>query len=269
MFWDTHLHTHFSGDSQTSPDEIVTAAKKIGLSGICFTDHLDLDYPVTDRPDFFSLDLDNYIKECHLISKKYQDILPIRIGLELGLQPHLAALHTQLLATHLLDFVIGSTHVVHGFDPYYQAFFEGRGEDEAYQEYFEATLENIQAFEGFDVYGHLDYVVRYGTNQNRYYSYQKFSDIIDEILKILIYKGKGLEINTGGYKYGLGHPNPTEDILKRYHDLGGEIITIGSDAHQTRFVGYEFEKIESILKNTGFLYFTVFENRKPRFIRID
>lgn len=129
-------------------------------------------------------------------------------------------------------------------------------------------LENIAAFDGFDVYGHIDYVVRYGPNKNANYSYQKYADIIDEILKALIIKGKGIEINTGGFKYGLGHPNPAEDIIKRYHELGGEIITIGADAHQPEHVAFDFEKVPSILKEAGFTHYTVFKNRKPEFIPI-
>ena len=94
--------------------------------------------------------------------------------------------------------MIGSSHVMHGVDPYYPAYWENHSEEEGYREYFESILENIAAFDGFDVYGHIDYVVRYGPNKNANYSYQKYADIIDEILKALIIKGKGIEINTGG-----------------------------------------------------------------------
>lgn len=157
---------------------------------------------------------------------------------------------------------------MHGVDPYYPAYWENHSEEEGYREYFESILENIAAFDGFDVYGHIDYVVRYGPNKNANYSYQKYADIIDEILKALIIKGKGIEINTGGFKYGLGHPNPAEDIIKRYHELGGEIITIGADAHQPEHVAFDFEKVPSILKEAGFTHYTVFKNRKPEFIPI-
>ena len=174
----------------------------------------------------------------------------------------------ELTEKYPFDFVIGSSHVMHGVDPYYPAYWENHTEEEGYQEYFESILENIAVFDGFDVYGHIDYVVRYGPNKNASYSYQKYADIIDEILKALIIKGKGIEINTGGFKYGLGHPNPAEDIIKRYHELGGEIITIGADAHQPEHVAFDFEKVPSILKEAGFTHYTVFKNRKPEFIPI-
>ena len=108
--------------------------------------------------------------------------------------------------------------------------------------------------------------MRYGQNKNKFYSYDAYADVIDAILEKLIDMGKGIEINTGGFKYGLGHPNPCEDILKRYRALGGEIITIGSDAHEPKHVAYNFAKIPGILREAGFTHFTVFENRNPVFL---
>ena len=95
---------------------------------------------------------------------------------------------------------------------------------------------------------------------------EQFLDVIEEILRVLINNGKGIEINTGGFKYGLGHPNPTEDIIRRYRELGGEIITMGADAHVPEYVAYEFDKTAQIIKNCGFKYYTVFKNRKAEFI---
>ena len=166
------------------------------------------------------------------------------------------------------DFVIGSSHVVHGKDPYYFSFFDGKTEQEAYTEYFVSILENLDAFTDFDVYGHIDYVVRYGPNRNADYTYAKYADVLDEILKKLISLGRGIEINTGGFKYGLGHPNPSEEILSHYHELGGEILTIGADAHQPEHVAYDFKKVRDLLKACGFSYYTVFRNRKPEFYKL-
>mgnify|MGYP000818951455 CR=1 FL=1 len=268
ILWDCHMHSSFSADSDTSMEDMIREAICRGLTGICFTEHLDPDYPPTPDNEIFELDLDGYRKTLFRLREKYQKELQIHFGIELGLQPHLHDYFHELLATMPFDFVIGSSHVVHGYDPYYKEYFKGREESACYREYFESILENIAVFDGFDVYGHIDYVVRYGPNKNASYSYQKYADIIDEILKALIIKGKGIEINTGGFKYGLGHPNPAEDIIKRYHELGGEIITIGADAHQPEHVAFDFEKVPSILKEAGFTHYTVFKNRKPEFIPI-
>ena len=152
--------------------------------------------------------------------------------------------------------------------PYYPEFFEGRSEDEAHQEYFESILECVKETPYFDVYGHLDYVVRYGPTKNQNYSYQKHADIIDRILRTIVESGKGIELNTSGFRSGLGQPNPCVDILKRYKELGGEIITVGSDAHKPEHVGADFDKACTILKDCGFQYYTIFEKRAPEFIRL-
>ncbi len=266
MLWDTHMHTHFSSDSDAASREMIQAAINKGLSGICFTDHLDIDYP--EKPDLFQIDFSAYFAELLQVQAEAPSDLSVHIGLELGLQPHLAQELTPLIKKYPFDFIIGSSHVVNHQDLYFPAFYLGKTEDEAYREYFESVLENIAVFDCFDVYGHIDYVVRYGPNTNTYYTYDKFSDLINEILTTLIQKGKGIEINTGGFKYGLGHPNPTEEILKRYRELGGEIITIGADAHKPEHVAYDFAKVPEILKDAGFSYYTVFKNRKPEFHKL-
>jgi len=266
MLWDMHMHSCFSSDSEAQPEKMIQKAKEIGLTGIYFTDHMDYDYSKTE--DIFTFDVKKYFEALTPLKSNYDDHLKICIGLELGLQPHLAKRHQTLLTAHPFDFVIGSSHLVNGEDPYYKEYFENKAEDDAYLDYFISIKENILAFDGFDVYGHLDYIVRYGPNKNKYYSYFKFKDIIDEILKLLIERGKGIEINTGGFKYGLAHPNPTQDIIKRYKELGGEIITIGSDAHTPEHIGYDFNKLPAILKEAGFDYYTIFTNRQPTFIKI-
>ncbi len=264
MLWDTHMHTHHSGDSDALMPDMIQAAVRQNLDGICFTDHFDYDYP--DDPNLFLLDFDSYIKEVRSFQDTCHDRLSIRLGIEVGLQPHITEINRKAVTGHPFDFVIGSSHVVHGIDPYYPKYYEGRSEKTAYREYFESILENLNTYSDFDVYGHLDYVVRYGPDRNRFYTYEAYADIIDEILRKLISMGKGIEVNTAGFKYGLGHPNPTEAVLLRYHELGGEILTLGADAHAPEHVAYAFDRLPQILRHAGFRYFTVFTGRKPNFL---
>ncbi|WP_092869945.1 histidinol-phosphatase HisJ family protein [Acetitomaculum ruminis] len=266
MLSDYHLHSDFSADSQEKPENQILQGIKLGLKHMCFTDHVDYDYPLDE---IFEFDMEEYFNTLNALKEKYKDQIEVHIGVELGLQPHLQERYDRLLSSYPFDFVIGSSHVVKGFDPYYGEYYEGRTEYEAYHEYFEYVLENIMAFDNFDVYGHIDYVVRYGPNKNADYSYEKYSDIIDRILQKLIEKGKGIELNTAGFKYGLGHPNPTEKIIEKYRELGGKIITIGSDGHKTEHLGYDFEKVPNILKTSGFNYYNVFKNRKIETILLD
>lgn len=265
MYWDTHMHCNFSGDSTADPEKMILSAIEKHLNGICFTDHIDYDYP---GPTPFHFDPIKYFETLKPLSEKYKNDIQIHIGVELGLQPQLKQRYDEFLAMGDFDQVIASSHVVHGFDPYYPEYYIGKTEDEAYLEYFESTLENIRIFDNFDVYGHIDYVVRYGPTKNANYSYRKFQDIIDEILKELIAKGKGIEINMAGFKYGLNHPHPTEEILKRYRELGGEILTLGSDAHAPEQIAFDYDRLSGILKDAGFTRYTVFQKRKPIFYEI-
>lgn len=266
MLWDTHMHCYFSGDSETPARDMIESAIHKGLTGICFTDHQDFDY--REKPGLFDLDFKSYQTEILSLKEEYKDRIEICWGVELGLQPHVINKNLEVAHTYPFDFIIGSIHNVNGIDIYFPSFYEGRTERTAYRQYFESVLENIQTDADYDVCGHLDYVVRYGPNKNLFYSYEKYKDLIDEILRLLIQKGKGIELNMAGFKYGLGHPNPTEDVLKRYHELGGEIITIGSDGHKPDQIAWDYVKVPELLKHSGFDYYTVFKERKPEFIKL-
>lgn len=265
IFWDCHMHSSFSGDSGTPMEDMIKKAAETGLQGICLTEHLDPDYPDIYNLDF-SLDIEKYYETLVALREKYTSKIDVRFGIELGLQPHLADLFSGLLEKYPFDFVIGSSHLANGIDPYYPDFFDGRSEEEGYREYFASILENIKSFDKMDVYGHIDYIVRYGPNKNKYYSYEKYQDILDEILRVLIERGKGIELNTGGYHYGLGEPNPCTAVIRRYHELGGEIITAGADAHTPDRIAYAFDKAAQVLLSCGFTHYTVFKDRKPEFL---
>ena len=260
IFYDCHLHSSFSADSETPAEAMIQRAISIGLSGMCFTEHLDTDCP-PEGPDF-CLDLPAYFEKLSALRERFRDVIDIRIGLEFGIQPQCTKLLPALAAQYPFDFIIASQHFIDGQDPYYPSFFEGACEETCYIRYFDEIRENLDRYSNFDTLGHLDYIVRYGPNRNREYTYRRYADHIDPILHRLIDRGKCLELNTGGLKYGLGEPNPCREVLKRYHDLGGELITIGSDAHAPEHIAYDFATAEAILKEIGFRYYTVFRERK-------
>ncbi len=118
------------------------------------------------------------------------------------------------------------------------------------------------------MYGHLDYVVRYGPTKNEKYTYAKHADIFDQILTHLIENGKGIELNTNGLRTGLGQPNPCADIIRRYRELGGEIITIGSDAHTPVDIASHFDEACDLLKACGFRYYCIFQSRMPEYLKL-
>lgn len=267
---DCHLHSSFSGDSETTMEEMIRKGISLGLKTMCFTEHQDFDYP--DSPEgpgsIFLLNTDSYLYDLARLKEKYAGQIRLLFGVELGLQPEVMRQNAVYARSYDFDFIIGSSHVCHGKDPYYPAFYEGRSENQAYLEYFESILENIRKFSNFDVYGHLDYVVRYGPDRDRNYSYEKYKDVLDAILELLLEKEKGLELNTGGLKSGMRDFHPCADILKRYRELGGEIITVGSDAHDTEHLAGHFDRAAEALKACGFRYYTIFEKRVPEFVRL-
>ena len=254
---DFHLHSSFSGDSDTPAEEVILAGIKQGLSVLCFTEHLDKDF-VCDGLSF-ELDTEGYFKKLRSLQDAFKGKLDIRIGVELGLQSYLSEFHRNYIKQYPFDFVIGSTHLVDGCDPYYPEFWKNRNADEGLRRYFALTLENIKTFDDFDVYGHLDYMIRYVPTEPKIFHYNTYQEQVDENLKTIISNGKGIEVNTGGYKAGLGVPNPCPDVIRRYRELGGEIVTIGADAHFPEYVGFHFEDAREILKDCGFRYFTVFK----------
>lgn len=266
MLSDCHVHTKFSLDSEAAPEEMAESAAAKGLDAVCITDHEDKDY--VSEGNKWTFDPENYFKQMREIQEKFRDRIPVYIGVEIGLQPHLGEYYRNYVRQFPFDFVIGSVHLIKTKDPYYPEFFEGRSDAQAYEETFAETYENIQSVEDFDVLGHLDYVTRYGRRQAEEYSYVRFSDMIDQILRYLIEHGKGIELNTAGLKYGLPYAHPHSDVLKRYRELGGEILTIGSDAHKPEHIAYDFQKVPEILQNCGFRYYTTFEGRKPVFHKI-
>lgn len=266
---DSHVHSYFSTDSKTPLEAMVLAAIKKGMKIIIFTEHNDFDYPCDpEHPIEFLLNVDSYLYELLSVREKYKDQISVRFGLELGLDSSILRKNLMLAKSHEFDFIIGSSHVCHGKDPYYPSFFEARAESDAFREYFESILENIKSFAYYDVYGHLDYVLRYAPNKNHNFSYSDYTDILDAILKHLIENEKGIEINACGYRAGLLGPNPCFSIVKRYHELGGEIITIGSDAHKPEDLQDHFDEMAEILKTIGFKYHAVYENRLPEFFKL-
>ena len=267
---DFHMHTAFSTDSEEAVESMLNRAVERGLYSVCITDHMDADYPPDDElgENAFRLDTKNYFPFLLKKKKEYEERIQVRIGIELGLQKHLGTRYETLIEKYPFDFVIGSMHLVCGEDPYTGKVFEELGDAQVYRRMFCETLECIRKIKCFDVLGHLDYVVRYGKHQAEAYSYEKFSDEIDMILRELISSGKGLELNMAGIKYGLGFAHPHPSVLRRYQELGGEIITVGSDAHKAEHIGYEFEIAGELLKSCGFRYYTEFENRKAVFRRI-
>lgn len=264
---DCHLHTSFSGDSEAPMEAMAARGISLGLKQMCFTEHLDLGYPPGQDPDnpsdvnIFELDIPAYLRRFEEVQAACRGQIELRFGIELGLTASAYPAYHRLLGQYPFDFVIGSSHLVGGLDPYYRTFWERNSNGCAL--YFDSILEHLSAYGGFDSYGHLDYIIRYAPG-SRSYHYADYADRLDAILKKLIEMDKALEVNTGGFKYGLGVPNPQPEILARYRELGGERITLGSDAHAPEHIAYAFDICRDLLMSLGFRYVAVYGRREPQ-----
>lgn len=262
---DFHVHTAYSTDGTSTMQEMIEGAIQKGLRSICFTDHYDYDHHY-EKPEDFLFDYVSAFSTFQFFKEKYQADITLLFGAELGLLPHLGNYYASFAKSLPFDYLIGSSHVVNDLDPYYDTFWSGRSVLESMHTYLQEECTCAKEVRDFDCYGHLDYAFRYHKQCASIFSYQEFSDELDVLLKELIESGRGIELNTGGYSYSPNEPNPHRSILKRYNDLGGEIITLGSDAHHTSQLGREFQKATDLLTTCGFTYYTIFKERKPSFL---
>lgn len=267
---DYHLHSHFSGDSDAPMEDMILRAIDLGLTQMCFTEHMDMDYPVSeDTPaGTFELNTDSYLFDLIKYKEKYADQIKVCFGVEVGMQPHLLMENARYIKSYDFDFVIASTHLVRHTDPYDGSLFQTLSDEEAYRAYFEEELACMRAFSNYDIYGHIDYVIRYGKSRDCDYSYEKYRDIFEKMIDTLLEQEKGIELNTGGLRKGLKEPHPCTQFLHRYRQKGGEIITVGSDAHTPRDLASGFDRAAEVLKSCGFTHYCTFEKRTPSYHRL-
>lgn len=266
---DFHTHSSFSTDSEAEPESMIQQAIALGLKTYCFTDHMDYVFPEGEE---FLFDPKEYFETLTALRRKYRGQIDIRIGVELGLrdEPDIRdeaqRLCKDLTDNNPFDFVIGSTHVIAHFDPYNRECWKDRSAEDIVRMYFESVLYSVCHYDCFHVYGHLDYILRY-LPEGVTVDITKFEPLIDQILTELIARGKGIEVNTSRLARG-SVMNPSPKILARYRELGGTILTIGSDAHRPDRIAGAFAEAEAILKELGFKEYTVFRKGKPSFRKL-
>lgn len=258
MYYDMHVHSKFSSDSELDMEDGILRAIECNLSGIAFTDHLDIDY--VNYETEYQYDFAEYFQKINRLKEKYQKRIHILTAVEIGLQPHVIAETKKRIEGFSFDFIIGSTHLIKRRDPYYGTYFvDGVSKRKAYAEYLTELLGNLKLYSDFSTMGHLDYIVRYASFEDSRFYYRDYPDLIDEIFKFIISKGIAFEINTSTY---LRQPLD-KTLLFRYKELGGELVTIGSDAHDRNRIAIHFPQYLEIIKDCGFPYICHYENRVP------
>lgn len=280
MLADYHVHTEFSNDSIYPMEEVVKDAISLGIRDICFTDHVDygpyrdwddprgIQYRPGDEgePEQVALTNVDYKKYFSMIEKmreKYREKIAIKAGLEFGVQTHTIPEYEKLFRSYPFDFIILSIHQAGDQEFWTNEYQSGRTQQEYNEGYYKELLSVVQNYHSYSVLGHMDLIVRY--DSYGIYPFEKLKPLLTEILKTVIADGKGIEVNTSNHRYGLSDMTPSRDILKLYKELGGTIITIGSDSHKKEHLGAYIDWAKEELRKLGYTQFCTFEKMQPIF----
>lgn len=266
---DYHMHSHNSPDAFHPLHEMVEAGIHKGLSHICITEHCDLIHPTSAKYHDLCLDMwENYKAEFAAAKEKYSSQIDLRMGLELGESNQLPELARSVAAYPELDFILGTLHSLRNTLDFYQIIYENKQQCQDYVSRYLDELLEIAQLGLFDVMAHIGYTRRYMIRQGFDIGLDGFEDKLRALFKILIDSGKGIEVNTSGLRDQQHSTIPEYAYIKLYRDCGGEIITLGSDSHRPQDVGAGIPEARQLLLDAGFQYFTVFEKRKPEFIKL-
>lgn len=260
--FDFHMHSNISFDGHDTPEAMLRTAEKKQLKEICFTEHFDYQFGKDEQDMVFDADLYRT-----LLDPLTSDQVKIRRGIEFGLYSYNQEQMADEIAKRKYDYVIGSIHFVDGIDVYFPEFWVGKTIAEAEQRFLEQTLACVRAHSGFDVLGHLTYLSKSSAHPaNRAIEYHYYRELIDEILRTLVDKGIGIEVNTSGM-HRVKCFLPDAPYLRRFRELGGEIVTVGSDAHTANRVGEDIDEACDMLRDI-FGYVCTFADRKPIFHKL-
>lgn len=260
--YDMHTHTGFSDDCDYSAEEMLSAAAQTGLSGIAVTDHYDPGYPDPEFP--FIIDFEKYNMYLDAVAEEYAGRLDIIRGLEVGIMDTQLENAKKAVAAYDYDFIIGSFHCLRQYDlctidyPSYDG-------PSLMKDFYEYMYEMLRVYKSYDVLGHLSIIDRY---IGGIYDLDPCMEIIREIMKMIIDDGKGIEINTSNFKYDMSVWLPRTELLATYRELGGEILTIGSDSHEPYRFGDHFDEASELARSLGFKYCCSYHQRKPEFHKL-
>ncbi len=283
MYPDYHVHTAYSDDSDYPMEQVVLDAIEIGLAEICFTDHID--YGVKrdwDDPrgmlyreggpgepkqmPLANIDHPRYAVEIAMLKEKYTNRITIKMGAEFGVQQHTITQYQRLFGSYPYDFIILSVHQI-GDQEFWTQDYQRRKSQEQYNfGYYEEILALIEKYQDYSVLGHLDLITRY--DLAGVFPFDKLRPILTAILKNVIQEGKGIEVNTSGYRYRLQELTPSRKILELYRNLGGRILTVGSDSHKKAHLGSHIPDTMKLLKDMGFKQICTYERMEPIFHNI-
>lgn len=273
MFADYHVHTSYSDDSSYPMEQVVKDAICLGIKELCFTDHVDYNIKpdwdsgeeirVVNGQTLANVNYPLYVKEIARLREAYKDRISLKLGLEFGVQTHTIPKYEALFSRYPFDFILLSVHQVEDMEFWTQEFQKGRTQAQYNERYYEELLSLVRQYKHYSVLAHMDLIVRY--DKAGPYPFEHLQPVLTEILKTVIADGKGIEVNTSCHRYGLSDLTPSRQILKLYRDLGGRILTLGSDSHCPRHLGAYIQETKRELIQMGFESFCTYERMEPVF----
>jgi histidinol-phosphatase (PHP family) len=266
---DMHVHSTCSIDGASTIEEYVAQAEGLGLAEVGFCEHVDLD--ARDR-GYGYLDPERYDRAVASARAAARGVV-LRQGVEITYQSRLEAALEAWLARHPWDYVVASVHLLDYADGWaiisepeaMDAYFTSHTERQAYGPYFDELLRAARSGLG-DVLGHLDLVKRYGIRQYGPLDPAAFEEEIREVLGAAAQRGMGLEINTSGLRQAPAETYPALVVLRWFRELGGEVLTVGSDAHHAGDLGSGIARAQEMAQEAGFRAIATFEERRVRWV---
>lgn len=262
-FFDSHTHTNHSPDAFDLLENNCRSAIQKGMKGFAVTDHFEC-----NEYDVYKPVAKASFEDVQQAKERYGGKLVLTAGVELGQPLQNLSAAEETLALYDYDFVLGSLHNNAGLGDYYCIDYATVDVYALLTAYYEQLLE-MAKWNRFDIMAHITYPLRYMVGDHGIkVDMSRFQEVIDEIFRTLIKNHKGIEINTSGLRQNIGCTMPDLPLVKRYRELGGEIITIGSDAHTSADLGSGIEQGMNLLKEAGFRYVAFFQKREPKMFPI-
>lgn len=274
MLADFHVHTEFSDDSVCPMGQVAEGALRLNLDAICFCDHVDygvkpdagqpaLRHDPDNGKPVTNVDYARYFPEVERVRAEYDGRLDVRCGLEFGVQRHTVGEFERVLDAwgDRLDFRLLSIHQVGDREFWNGDYQQGRDQDGIHGAYYDEMLAVMESFDGYDALAHLDLVRRYDPFGPM--PFDRVRDRVAAVLEHAVAHGKAIELNTSSWRYRLDDLMPSTDVLRLYRDLGGTLVTLGSDSHKPSHLGSYLRVGQLMLRNLGFSEFVTYERRVP------
>ncbi|HIY44889.1 MAG TPA: histidinol-phosphatase HisJ family protein [Candidatus Borkfalkia excrementipullorum] len=269
---DIHTHTKFSADGRNSIEEMIAAAMQKGLAWYGISEHFNYDYDrlhlTIDGQEVPPIDERAYFTRARELQKQLRGKLHLLVGAEFGYDNANSTLqrYIETEQEYSPDFVVNSVHTCLGMDCYFPHYCVGKSKEYAYNAYLYRVLESLDAPYRYDIVAHVGYCSRNATYPDPKLRYEDYADVLDEILKRIIARGKILEVNSSAKTAGSPFI-PDTDILERYFELGGRMVSFASDAHDTTRIADRRDIVVAALKKIGFTHLTIPD--KGRYLQLE